>query len=318
MSKKIKVAVLGYGHLGKWHCQKVDALAQSELYAIVEKFPANQEAAKQNHPHAKIVADISEVINEIEAAVIVTPTSSHYELADYLLKNKKHVFCEKPLCAFYEEVLRLENNVDENLVLQVGHSERCHKAWEELAGEIAKIKSQWTLKINRVAAFKGRATDVDVVQDLMIHDIDLLLYVMKKNPISLRAYGNKIRTNKWDSATAEFHFEDGSVALLTAGRNHVKEIRDFEIMHDGGCLYVDLFKNEYALAPHDSFEDGSFVKTSSYEKRDHLLIEQERFYLSILEKKPIMVNFEDGKKAVYLIEKVLESLNTQKEVKLAL
>lgn len=318
MSKKIKVAVLGYGHLGKWHCQKVDALSQSELFAIVEKFPANQEAAKTNHPHAKIVSDISEVINDIEAAIIVTPTSTHFELASYLLKNGKHVFCEKPLCAFYEEVLKLENDLNDDLVLQVGHSERCHKAWETLEGEIAKIKSNWTLKINRVAAFKGRATDVDVVQDLMIHDIDLLLYVMKKNPISLRAYGNKIRTDKWDSVTAEFHFEGGSVAIITAGRNHVKEIRDFEIMHDGGCIYVDLFKNEFSLASSGTFEDGSFVITENYEKRDHLYIEQERFYLSILEKKPIMVNFQDGKKAVYLIEKVLESLSTQKEVKLAL
>src|SRR5690606_27312243 len=118
---------------------------------------------------------------------IVTPTSTHFELCDYLVKQGKHVFCEKPLCAFYDEVLKLETVLKEDKVLQVGHSERCHKAWEVLKEEFSEISAPWALKINRVAAFKGRATDVDVVQDLMIHDIDLLLFLMKKKPISVKA-----------------------------------------------------------------------------------------------------------------------------------
>lgn len=316
--EKVKVAVLGYGHLGKWHCQKADALETSELVAIVEKFPANQEAAKKAHPNAKIVSDIKEVISEIDAAVIVTPTSTHFELCEYLVKEGKHVFCEKPLCAFYDEVLTLEKSVNKDKVLQVGHSERCHKAWEILKDEFSKIKNPWALKINRVAAFKGRATDVDVVQDLMIHDIDLVLFLMKKTPVKVSAIGHKIRTDKWDSVTATFEYADGSLAFITSGRNHVKEIRDLEIMHSGGCLYVDLFTNEYSLASNDKFEDGSFVKTSSYEKRDHLFIEQEKFYDSILNNKEAMVGFQDGKKAVYLVEKVLESLRENKEVTLSI
>lgn len=316
--EKVKVAVLGYGHLGKWHCQKADALETSELVAIVEKFEPAQKAAKASHPHAKIVNDIKEIIDEIDAAVIVTPTSTHYELCRYLVENGKHVFCEKPLCAFYDEVLALEKVVKKDKVLQVGHSERCHKVWELLEDEFSKISSPWNLKINRVAAFKGRATDVDVVQDLMIHDIDLVIFLMKKKPIAVKAIGHKIRTDKWDSVTATFEYADGSLAFITSGRNHVKEVRELEIMHKGGCLYVDLLNNEYSLAVSGNLEDGSFVKTQSYEKRDHLLIEQERFYDAILNNKDAMVNFEDGKKAVYLVEKVLESLRDNKEVKLSL
>ena len=101
---KIKVAVLGYGHLGKWHCQKADGLEQSELVAIVEPFEANAKVAKENHPNAKVVSDIKDVMDEVDAAVIVTPTSTHFELTKYLLENNKHVFCEKPLCSTFEEV----------------------------------------------------------------------------------------------------------------------------------------------------------------------------------------------------------------------
>ncbi|MFL5811890.1 MAG: Gfo/Idh/MocA family protein, partial [Flavisolibacter sp.] len=102
--KKVRVAVLGYGHLGKWHCQKVAAHADvAEFVAIVEKFPAGQEAARANHPGVKVVSDIKEVINEIDAAFVVTPTSTHFELVSYLLQNNKHVFCEKPVCSNDEE-----------------------------------------------------------------------------------------------------------------------------------------------------------------------------------------------------------------------
>src|SRR6478735_115722 len=119
--KKVRVAVLGYGHLGKWHCQKVDAHKEvAEFVAIVEKFPAGQEAAKTNHPHAKIVSDVKDVINEIDAAFVVTPTSTHFELVKYLLENNKHVFCEKPLCSNDQEAKELTKIAQgKNLVLQV-------------------------------------------------------------------------------------------------------------------------------------------------------------------------------------------------------
>lgn len=312
--KKVNVALIGYGHLGKWHADKASKLENSNLVAIVEKFKPNAEAAKQTYPHVKVVEDIREIIDEVDAALIVTPTSMHYELCDFLIKKNKHVFCEKPLCAFYDETLKLEKILNKDKIIQVGHSERCHKAWEILEPEFKKINSAFTLKINRVAAFKGRATDVDVVQDLMIHDIDLITYLTKKTPIKVSATGNKIRTSKWDSVTAIFTYEDSSVAVVTSSRNHVKEIRDFELTHDGGTIYVDLFLNELSVAPSTQYEDGTFVKTEKYEKRDHLYIEQERFFDSILNNKKPMVSFEDGKKAVYIVEKVLEALDTKKEV----
>lgn len=314
---KIKVAVLGYGHLGKWHCQKADGLEQSELVAIVEPFEANAKVAKENHPNAKVVADIKDVMDEIDAAVIVTPTSTHFELTKQLLENNKHVFCEKPLCSTFEEVQNLKPLLREGKILQVGHSERCHKAWEILKDEFSKINSAFSVDLNRYASFKGRATDVDVVQDLMIHDLDLVMFLFNKKPTRLKAYGHKIRTGKWDHATCILEYADGSHARITSGRNSVKEVRALDIMHDGGCINIDLFANTYGIATASQFEDGSYVKEQEYEKRDHLLIEHNNFYNAINGKEKEMVTFQDGADIVYLIDKVIESLDKKDFVELS-
>ncbi len=311
---KLNIAVLGYGHLGKWHCQKVEACDESNLFAIVEPFEANKKIAKENHPNAKIVDDINEVINDIDAGVIVTPTSTHFELSKYLLENNKHIFCEKPLCSNMEQVNELKPLIKKDKVFQVGHSERCHKVWDLLSADFNAIEGAALLDLNRVAEFKGRATDVDVVQDLMIHDLDLVFYNFKKELVKIKAFGHKIRTDKWDHVTAILEFSDGSMAKVTSGRNHVKEIRSMEVMSDNGCIYVDLFENSYSIGSKGEAIDGEFVKKQSYEKRDHLLIEHQNFYQTILGKQDVMVSFDDGAKIVGLIDNVLESLETNKEI----
>jgi predicted dehydrogenase len=304
--KKVNVAVIGFGHLGRWHTQKAAGLENANLVAVVE--PYNQEAVKEAYPDVKVVSDVKDIMDEIDAAVIVTPTSTHFELTKQLLENNKHVFCEKPLCATYDEVVQLSDKVGNN-VLQVGHSERCHQAWEILEEKFKSIQGKRTFKIDRFAPFKGRATDVDVVQDLMIHDLDLMLYILGMKPVSVSAIGHKIRTDKWDHVTATFSFEDGSEAIITSGRNHVKEVRALEVMSDSGCIYVDLFANKIYEGTDSQFEDESYVKEMDYEKRDHLLIEQDRFYNSIINQTPPMVNYDDGAKAVFLVSKVMDSLD---------
>lgn len=314
--KKIKVAVLGYGHLGKWHTQKANDHSDSELVAIVEPFEANKVKARQDYPEVKIVSTLEEIIDEVDAAVIVTPTSTHYELVKYLLQKKKHIFCEKPLCSTEKEAQDLGNYLSADKVLQVGHSERCHEAWEILKDKIDSLSGPISVKLTRAASFKGRATDVDVVQDLMIHDLDLCHYLFQKRIISLSAIGHRIRTSKWDHATAFLKTDDGSVLEITSGRNHIKEIRSLEIMSSQGCIFVDLFTSEIFEADSDSTDEARFVKSSKYEKRDHLAIEQNNFYKSILGKEDPMVTYEDGAFIVGLIDKVLLSLDTKKEIHL--
>lgn len=305
-----KVAIIGYGHLGKWHTQKANSLDGADLVAIVEPFEPNRKAAKETYPDVKVVESLDEIIDEIDTAVVVTPTSFHYETVKSLLKANKNVFCEKPLCSTVDEARDLKQYIGKQIV-QVGHSERCHQAWEILRDKIQSIKGKKTIKINRFAAFKGRATDVDVVQDLMIHDIDLMFYILGAKPIKLSSTGQKIRTDKWDHVTTHFWLDNGDEVYITSGRNHVKEVRALEIMSNEGCIEVDLFKNEIHFATDSIFEDETYVKSQSYEKRDHLLIEQEKFYHSINHNADVFVTYEDGVNAVEIVTKVLESLDSE-------
>lgn len=318
--KKVRVAVLGFGHLGKWHCQKVEAHKEmAEFVAIVEKFPAGQEAAKANHPNVRIVSDIKEVINDIDAAFVVTPTSTHFELVKYLLENNKHVFCEKPVCSNDEEAGKLaEIAKGKNVVLQVGHSERFHEAWDKLRERMQKLTPPFTVRINRVAPFKGRATDVDVVQDLAIHDLDLMLYLFKQKPLEVSARGQRIRTNKWDHANIYLSLEDNCDAHIVVGRNSVKEMRDLEVVSKEGMLTIDLFTNKIYDATNTTFDDGSFVKEEVYNKRDHLLLEHGHFYKSVLESKPAIIGLNDGLNAVHLVDCTLKSMETHTPVKVNL
>lgn len=313
---KVNVVVVGYGHLGKWHAQKAAAIDNSNLVGIVEAFEPNQELARETHPNVTIFSSIEETLDIADAYVLVTPTSTHFELTQKLLKNNKHIFCEKPLCETYQQVLDLEADLKTDKVLQVGHSERCHQAWEGLKTQFNAIKTPLTVKIERVAAFKGRATDVDVVQDLMIHDLDLALFLFNKEVKSVKAWGHKIRTPKYDQVNALLTMKDGSEILITSGRNHVHEVRALEVTSDKGCYYVDLFRNQIHHATNTKFDNDEFVKVSDYEKRDHLLIEQQAFYDSILNNTKPMVDYTDGKNAIKLIELVLQSLNTGEVIEL--
>jgi predicted dehydrogenase len=314
--KKVRVAVLGYGHLGKWHCQKVEAHSEvAEFVAIVEKFPAGQDAAKANHPGVKVVSDIKAVIGEIDAAFVVTPTSTHFELVSFLLENNKHVFCEKPVCSNDQEALALKKIAqDKKVVLQVGHSERFHEAWDKLRDSFQKLSPPYTIRINRSAPFKGRATDVDVIQDLAIHDLDLVLHLFKQRPQSISAHGYKIRTTNWDHATINVAMEDNCQALIVVGRNSVKEQRDLEVVSKDGMTTVDLFTNKILFGTSSKFEDGTFVKEESYNKRDHLLLEHSAFYKSIQSGTAPVVSFTDGINAVHLVDCALKSIESGKPV----
>jgi predicted dehydrogenase len=314
--RKVKVAVLGYGHLGKWHCQKVAAHSEvAEFVAIVEKFPAGQEAARSNHPGVKVVSDIKEVINEIDAAFVVTPTSTHFELVSYLLEQGKHVFCEKPVCSNDAEAVRLRALAkNKNLIVQVGHSERFHEAWDLLKEKFRSLPTPYTIRINRVAPFKGRATDVDVVQDLAIHDLDLLLYLFNERPLSITAHGHKIRTKNYDHASLLLELEKGCEAQIVVGRNSTREVRELEVISGAGMISVDLFTNKIFEATNSQFDDGSFVKESSYSKRDHLLLEHKHFYESIIKSLGPVIGLKDGLNAVHLVDCSLKSMEARKKV----
>lgn len=312
---KVRVALIGYGHLGKWHAQKAQALESSELIAIVDPSEKSRELAKESFPGIKIIADINDILNEIDAGLVVTPTSYHFGVAKTLLQNDKHVFCEKPVTATMDEaneLIKLAEN--KKVIFQVGHSERCHQFWEQIPHFSKIVESATMVNLVRNSPFKGRAADVGVAEDLMIHDIDLMRMFFG-DPRSVEAYGAKLITDKWDHAKALFRYE-GKLVTIENSRNDVKVERSIQFNGPNGVLRVDLFALKAYIS--DQFVAGKEqeIKEISYEKRDHLLIEQEKFYDSILNGTEIFVNLNDGVRALNLVDKVNESLETGVEVRI--
>lgn len=315
-NEKVKVAVFGHGFLGKWHTQKASVLDSSELVLIVEPNLQLHDQIRQSYPNVQVVESFHAHEDKFEAAVIATPTSIHHQLCKELLNASKHIFCEKPVTSTYADAQELKELKPDHLVFQVGHSERCHPVWER--DELWRTFTQGaaSFEFSRVAPFKGRATDVDVVQDLMIHDIDLLLWLSGESPTSVNAKGFKIRTEKWDHVEADFFFASGKKARLTVGRNHVAEERRARFINEAGVAEMDLMCEQLKTCTKHAAPGAEGVQLLELEKRDHLLIEQEHFYRSILEHSPAFVGLEEGARAVLLVEKTLESLDKGQSIEL--
>ena len=309
----IKVVIIGYGHLGRWHLDKALSFANVEVIGVVDPSEITSVLLKDRNIDVDVYSSLDEVIDKIDAAFVVTPTSLHFDIIIKLLENNKHVFCEKPMTSTFEQAVKVKELLtSKSVVFQVGHSERFHNVWSQ----VRDLKQYFTktshISIERQAMFKGRATDVDVVQDLMIHDLDLVLFLLEEKPSKVSAIGYKIRTENWDYVKATLSFPSGKSAQIVSGRNYTKEVRTFEVMGPIGCISVDLFRNNISLAPSDSTNDH--VVESQYEKRDHLLEEHKHFYNSIENGQPAIVDINAGCAAVLLVSKVLESLEKSSEV----
>ena len=222
MKNKLKVGVLGAGHLGKIHLK---LLNQSERYELVGFYDPNQEQAQ------KVVAEfgytyfdsIDKLIAAVEVVDIVTPTLSHYECAMKAIAAKRHIFIEKPITNTVEEAEEIYRLLEANhLKGQVGHVERFNPAF--VAAKPA-IKNPMFIEVHRLAEFNPRGTDVSVVLDLMIHDIDVLLSVVHSPVKQVEASGVAVISKSPDITNARIEFENGCVANLTASRISMKNMR---------------------------------------------------------------------------------------------
>ncbi len=303
----VRVAVIGYGYLGRWHVEKAMQLAECEFVAAIDHGSKAQAQFRSKYPEGMIVTSLEEIENEIDAAIIATPTSCHFDFMRKLLVKKKHIFCEKPLVSNLAEALEIQRLCQNNeVVLQVGHSERFHKIWEERNKFPEFFDFSGIVHMRRMAPFKKRVTDVDVIQDLMIHDIDLMLYLFSEWPVSVWAKGYKIKTSKWDFVSAHFEFSSARSITVTASRCHHREIRELEIINESGCFYVDTMNYKSKVVRSNS-EQG--MEELNYIRRDHLLEEQKMFYQAINRGGSAVVGINDGVNAIKLAEAVLESLN---------
>lgn len=232
----LKIGVLGAGHLGKIHLR---LLNQSEKYNLIGFYDPNAENAQKVSSEFgyRKFDTIEELIENVDVVDIVTPTLSHYDCAVMAIKKGKHIFLEKPISntvAEAEEIIRLSK--EHNVKGQVGHVERFNPAFKAVKN---KINNPMFIETHRLAEFNPRGTDVPVVLDLMIHDIDAILSVVKSKVKEVHASGVSVISDSPDIANARIEFENGCVANVTSSRISMKNMRKARFFQKDAYISVD-------------------------------------------------------------------------------
>jgi len=297
---KVRTAVIGVGHQGKWHAEKFAALEASELVAVVDK-DTDRCTVLAAALDAKPVSDFKDLIGEVDAVSIASPTRSHFDIASALLENDIHVLVEKPITTTLEEAQALVDLAEgRGLVLQVGHLERFNPAVMGLADF---LREPQFIESNRIAPYKPRSTDVSVVLDLMIHDIDLVHSIVGSQVTSLDATGGSIISNDIDIANARIKFENGCVANVTASRAGFKTERSLRVFQENAYFSVDLHNKKSTIyqkkgdGPVMSPEDIS-VDEQTYDASDALMVQSEAFLRSVAGGPPPLVSGRIGMQAL--------------------
>lgn len=313
--KKLRTAVVGVGYLGRFHAQKYKSIEQCELVAVcdVNKEQAEKVAAELG---VKALTDYTQLIGQVDAVTIAATTSMHYEITKYFLEKNVHVQVEKPMTATVEQGKELCALAKaHNLKLQVGHIERFNPA---LLSAQEKFKKPLFIECHRLAPFKPRGADVNVVLDLMIHDIDIILSIVRSDPIKVDAVGTEVLTSTPDIANARIEFASGAVANVTASRVSQKAQRKFRMFQQNQYLSIDFGSGEVnLLTKTGEMKDGELPLEAdawSLTKGDALLSETQSFVKSVLEDRPPIVSGEDGLVALELAERIMNAIAEHKKL----
>ncbi|MBQ0129608.1 MAG: Gfo/Idh/MocA family oxidoreductase [bacterium] len=319
----LKIGVLGAGHLGKIH---INCIKQIENYELVGFYDPMEETARkvESEMNVKCFESIDSLINAVDVVDIVTPTIQHFACASKALQRSKHVFIEKPIVATPEEANALIKLADEAKVkVQVGHVERFNPAF--IAAE-PFIKSPMFIEAHRLALFNPRGTDVPVVLDLMVHDLDILLSIVKSPVTHISASGISIVSPTPDITNARIEFENGTVANLTTSRISMKNMRKTRIFQSDAYITVDFLDKVCEIVRiHDEVDTTNpFAMTIDLANGDEKQItiekpeitpinaiktELESFYNAIIHNTLPAVTIEDGVKVLKLAYQILESVD---------
>ncbi len=233
----IRVGVIGAGHLGKIHLK---LLAENPKYDLIGFFDTNTETSEvlATNNDYRYYSSIDELLSQIDAACIVTPTPFHFEVAQKAINHGVHLLIEKPITTSVNQAYQLvEDAREKNLIGVVGHVERFNPAYSAAASYINEPKF---IEIHRLAEFNPRGNDVSVILDLMIHDIDILLQMVKSKITSIDANGAAVVSSSPDIASARIAFENGCVANLTASRISLKNMRRTRLFQKDAYITIDF------------------------------------------------------------------------------
>ena len=259
----LKVGVFGIGHLGKFHLNNWKEIPGVELVGFYDPDDTNANDVITKYG-LKRFEDVSALLNEIDAADIVAPTDHHFYLCEQAIKKGKHVFVEKPLAQTMEEAQALVKLVKEsNVKLQVGHVERFNPAF--LAVKDLKLNPMF-IEVHRLAQFNPRGTEVSVILDLMIHDIDIILSIVKSDVKFISASGVGVMTETPDIANVRIEFNNGCVANLTSSRISMKKMRKIRVFQKDAYIGIDfLNKKSEIIKLKDQETDDANVFTFDIE-----------------------------------------------------
>jgi predicted dehydrogenase len=308
---KIRAAVIGVGYLGRFHAQKYAQLDACELVAVVDGREEVRKAVATEVNSAP-VADYRELLGKVDAVSVVTPTPAHFEIADAFLAAGAHVLVEKPITETPEQAKALiAQAARHGKVLQVGHLERFNAA--VLAAE-PYVGTPRFMECQRLAPYKERGTDVNVVLDLMIHDIDLVQSLARSEIVSIDAIGSPVFSGEIDIANARIRFANGCVCNATASRVSLKTERKLRIFEDAAYISLDLQQKILTLIRkrEGTPQPGQLpvtIEESNLEQGDALKSEIESFLACIRDGKPPIVSGEDGLRALTTAIRITEQVH---------
>jgi predicted dehydrogenase len=306
--EKIRAAVVGVGYLGRFHAQKYAGAESCELVGVVDARPEAREKVA-NELRTQAYADHRELIGKVDAVSIATTTPAHFPIARDFLSAGVHVLVEKPITESLDEARQLIDLAKtKGCVLQVGHLERFNAAI--LAAE-PYLKAPRFVECHRLAPYKERGTDVNVVLDLMIHDIDIVQTIVGSPIVSIDAIGTTVFSDEIDIANARIHFESGCVANATASRVSMKTERKLRVIQDDTYLSLDLQQKSLTLMQRLPGTPGPgqlpvSIEELSFEQGDALKAEIESFLDCIRNGRPPVVGGEAGMQALETAMRITE------------
>ena len=318
----LKVGVFGVGHLGKFH---LNNWKEIEGVKLVGFFDPNNDNAKPvaEEYGLKRFADEEKLIDACDIIDIVVPTDQHFQICMQAIRKGKHVFVEKPLAHTLQEGRDIMDMVREaNIKMQVGHVERFNPAY--LAIKDMNLNPMF-IEVHRLAQFNPRGTEVSVILDLMIHDIDIILSLVKSDVKNISASGVAVMTETPDIANVRIEFNNGCVANLTSSRISMKKMRKMRLFQKDAYLGIDFLEKKteiIKLKQPDDTNVFSFdietpngkktiaIATPSILPQNAIKLELESFVDAIIHNKPTVVSEIDGFLAMEVAHKILEKINS--------
>jgi predicted dehydrogenase len=321
--KNVRVGVVGVGMMGERHCRVYSTLRNTELVGVADLNAAQGQAIAANYD-TDYFGDYEQLLSEVDAISIVTTTPAHFKLAMAALERGVHVLVEKPLTETLEQGEQLVAAAERyGKVLQVGHIERFNPVFTELKNVISGM-CLIAINIRRLSPFDISNTDVDVIRDLMIHDLDLMTGLVGKSFDHRNAWGRSISTDTIDHAVASFSFREGPIVTLTASRVTEQKVRLIEVIAKGAYIEADLLSKSLMIhrrtlgyLGHNAgkYRQESVIERIHVPMVEPLMLELRHFVDCIREEKQSNVPGQDGLYALQLAQLITELVHSSNNLK---